>query len=198
MRQYITIVLAGLLAFSPALAWHEVGHKTTAAIAFDQLSAERQQEVVAILRAHPRFEEDFQSRMPPEIAAGSEYERGKWAMEQASIWPDLVPRLGDEIRTQYNRSRWHYINMLAWLSDGDQAALKDNLDHNMATEYSPPLRQNLNVVQALRGNLAVWRSDDASDADLLGGRRDPTKADLQGDVPLVHAAARLEHRLARA
>jgi hypothetical protein len=35
----------------------------------------------------------------------------------------------------------------------------------MSTEFSPPLRQNLNVMQALKGNLLLWSDDDASDAD---------------------------------
>ncbi|MDH3990912.1 MAG: S1/P1 nuclease, partial [Gammaproteobacteria bacterium] len=33
------------------------------------------------------------------------------------------------------------------------------------TEFSPPIRQNLNIVQALRGNLQIWKSDSASEGE---------------------------------
>jgi hypothetical protein len=76
-----------------------------------------------------------------------------------------VQTLEEDIRQQYNRSRWHYINEIVYLSTDDEAAFDGKFDHNMATTFAPPLRQNLNAVQALRGNLFTWRSDGASDAD---------------------------------
>jgi hypothetical protein len=165
MRIYQLLVVALLVASPPALAWHERGHRTTASIAYEQMSAARQSAVLAILEAHPRWQEDFESQMPPEIASGSRRERGRWALGQASIWPDLVPRLGDAVRTEFHRGRWHYINLPVWLTEDDQAKLEGRLDHNMATTFRPPLRQNLNVIQALRGNLQVWHDDAASDAE---------------------------------
>jgi hypothetical protein len=165
VRKTFVLIIVGLLTSLPALAWHEVGHKVTAAIAFDQLNQQQQNQVISVLREHPRFEQDFHSKMPDDISNGTEYEQGKWLLERASVWPDLVPRLGDAVRTQYNRSRWHYINMLVWLTDEDQAALEGQLDHNMVTVFTPPLRQNLNIVQALRGNLVVWRDDNATATD---------------------------------
>jgi hypothetical protein len=165
MRQLFVAVSFCLLAGSPAHAWHEVGHKATAAIAFEAMTPAMQREVLEVLEAHPRFDEDFRRRMPPEIANGSESQRGKWALQQASVWPDLVPQLGDKVRTRYHRSRWHYINLLVWLTDEDETALASRLDHNMDTMFSPPLRQNLNVIQALRGNLQVWHDPAARKAD---------------------------------
>lgn len=35
----------------------------------------------------------------------------------------------------------------------------------MSMEFNPPLRQNLNGVQALRGNLQVWNDSNATDAE---------------------------------
>ena len=165
MRKLIAMIIVGLSTSGPALPWHETGHKASAAIAFDQLSTGRQQETAAVLRAHPRFEADFQSRMPAEILHGSAYEQGRWLFEQASIWPDLIQTLDDQVRSEYHRSRWHYINLPVWMTEDDVAALRGKLDHNMATTFEQPLRQNLNIVQALRGNLLVWRDDSSSDAE---------------------------------
>jgi len=159
------IAAAGLLACVPALAWHEAGHRATAAKAFEAMDEALQARVTGVLRAHPRYDEDFAARMPPGVAGGDEFTQGKWMLEQASIWPDLIQTLGDEVRNEYNRSRWHYINLPVWLTDADRDALDDRLENNTETVFSPPLRQNLNIVQALRGNLAVWHDTDASDAD---------------------------------
>lgn len=165
VRKIATVIVVCMLGCSTAGAWHATGHKATAAIAFDQLSASNQRAFVAILRQHPRFEEDFATRMPSGVASGSEAEQGSWLLQQASIWPDLIQRLDEDVRQEYNKSRWHYINLLVWLTPEDEAALSGQLGHNMGTEFSPPLRRNLNAVQALRGNLAIWHDPDANGAD---------------------------------
>lgn len=165
MRHLILAVLAGMSISYPALAWHDVAHRYTAELAFASISAATQREVTAVLREHPRYQEDFAAYMPAEIAAGSEYEQGEWLLEQASIWPDLARDFPDDERSKYNRSTWHYINRMVWLESGDEEALRGKLDHNMATNFSPPLRQSLNSVQALRGNLEVWRDSSASMSD---------------------------------
>lgn len=165
MRKLISTLLMAFLVATPAMGWHAVGHKATASIAFDYLDPARQADIVSVLRAHPRFEEDFASRMPDVVARGSDAQKGRWLFEQASIWPDLIQTLSEDIRREYNKSRWHYINRLVWLTNEDEAALKPQLDHNMETEFSPPMRQNLNIVQALRGNLQIWKSDSASEGE---------------------------------
>ena len=165
MRKLISTLLMAFLVATPAMGWHAVGHKATASIAFDYLDPARQADIVSVLRAHPRFEEDFASRMPDDVARGSDAQKGRWLFEQASIWPDLIQTLSEDIRREYNKSRWHYINRLVWLTNEDEAALKPQLDHNMETEFSPPMRQNLNIVQALRGNLQIWKSDSASEGE---------------------------------
>lgn len=164
MQKYVLLILS-LLPTCPAFAWHATGHKATAAIAWENLAPARRQEIVRILEAHPRFDEDFRSLMPIAIIRSGSDEQGKWLLEQASIWPDHIQTLDDEVKREYNRSRWHYINLPVWLSDADRLALEDKLEHNMATDFQPPLRQNLNAIQALRGNLAVWHGAAASDAD---------------------------------
>jgi len=164
VRVLISALLVVMFGTSPAFSWHDVGHRATASIAFDAMSSEEQESVIAVLRAHPRFEEDFLSHMPDSVARGTQVDRGRWLLGQASIWPDLIQTLGDDIRQEYNRSRWHYINFIVYLTEEDEEAFDGKFEHNMTTGFEPPLRQNLNMVQALRGNLVAWR-DAATDAE---------------------------------
>lgn len=165
MRPVLLSIFALCFAMSPAHAWHESGHKMSASIAYAQLGEDQQRELSRILKAHPRFAEDFAAAMPEKIRIGSEKAQALWVFERASYWSDLVPNISEEVRTQYHRGTWHYINMPVFLTDEDEKILAGKLSHNMSTTFSPPLRQNLNIVQALKGNLKVWRDDDAADAD---------------------------------
>ena len=103
--------------------------------------------------------------MPESVAAGTDAEQGRWLLGQAATWPDLIQTLDDEVRREYNRNRWHYINMIVYLEESDEAAFEGKFEHNMETRFEPPLRQNLNMIQALRGNLVVWRNASASDEE---------------------------------
>ncbi len=165
MRSVFSSFLALWFVMSPAYAWHAAGHKMTAGIAFELLSEKQQQQVAAVLHAHPRFRQDFAAAMPQEIARGSERAKALWMFERASIWPDLVQHFGKEVGARFHRGTWHYINLPVFLSPEDETELARGLDHNVSTEFVPPLRENLNVVQALKGNLLVWRDETAADAD---------------------------------
>lgn len=165
MQRAILSILALAFVTSPVSAWHAAGHRLTAEIAFDLLDEGQQQRVTAILRAHPRYRQDFVARMPDEVVNGSETAKGRWIIAHASNWPDQVAGRGKTIRDKYHRSTWHYINLPVFLTEKDEQALADELDHNVSMDFSPPLRRGLNSVQALTGNLLTWRDDKASDAD---------------------------------
>ena len=165
MRSVFLAVLVLWFVMPPAYAWHEAGHKMIAGIAFELLSEKQQQQVAAILTAHPRFKQDFAARMPPEIASSSERAQALWMFERASIWPDLVQHISEAIDARYHRGTWHYINMPVFLTAEDETELAYILQHNVSTKFAPPLREDLNVVQALKGNLLVWRDQTAPDAD---------------------------------
>ncbi len=165
LRSVALSCLLFILLPTTTLAWHEAAHRKSAAIVYEQLDAGERDRVMRILREHPRYGEDFAARIPAGIAAGDAHAQGLWLMQQASMWPDLVRRLGEDVRRRYNNSSWHYINLPVWLTPEDEAALADSLDHNMETGFEPPLRRSLNVVQALRGNLATWRDPAATDAE---------------------------------
>lgn len=161
----LTLLLFFLIALSPAHAWNAAGHQMTAEIAFGLLDATEQQQIAAVLRAHPRFAEDFAAAMPDGLARKSATGQALWIFRHASIWPDLIPRISESLRNRYHRGSWHYINLPVFLTQDDGKSFDGKLPHNMSMEFEPPLRQNLNVIQALDGNLRVWRDDSMSDSD---------------------------------
>ncbi len=165
MRILIITILITVIGVSPAYGWHDFGHRATATIAFDAMTPEQRNAVIEILKAHPRFDKDFRAHMPETVASDSDTVQGRWLLGQAATWPDLVQTFDDDIGREFNRSRWHYINMIIYLSEADEAAFDGKFEHNMATSFEPPLRQNLNIIQALRGNLSVWHDESASDSD---------------------------------
>jgi len=150
---------------SPAHAWNATGHRMTAEIAFNRLDVELQLRVVSVLQQHPRFAEDFAAAMPDKIKRGSDEKRNLWIFERASIWPDIVPGQGELARDEYHRGTWHYINLPVFLTPEDENDLRGKLQQNTALRFDPPLERGLNIVQALQGNLAVWRDAAASESD---------------------------------
>ena len=96
--------LGALLAFLVCLstnrlfAWSEGGHHLIASMAFKQLEPARQQEILRILKAHPRFAEDFK-------APANVRDENEWLIGRAGYWPDVVRSSSGKA---YHRSTWHY------------------------------------------------------------------------------------------
>ncbi len=103
-----------LLAGMPALAWDATGHRLSAYVVWESLSLERRAELITLLEAHPRYQQDFVEQMPLTVMVGSEEEKLRWTLGQAAVWPDLVRGLDEEERIRHDRPQWHYIDG-AWL-----------------------------------------------------------------------------------
>ena len=58
MRGFICCLLIVCIA-TPAYAWSECGHHIIAVMAYRQLKPEQQAEVIRLIKAHPKFEQDF-------------------------------------------------------------------------------------------------------------------------------------------
>ncbi len=111
----ISLLLAGLTgAGAPAMAWDSVGHRASAMVAVERLQPGVRERLVAILREHPRFEQDFMDQVPGFIDTGDALEFESWLLGQAAFWPDIVRGLPDAERNRYHRGNWHYIDG-AWL-----------------------------------------------------------------------------------
>ncbi len=113
LRQSALLCLA-LLAGMPALAWDATGHRLSAYVVWESLSLERRAELITLLEAHPRYQQDFVEQMPLTVMVGSEEEKLRWTLGQAAVWPDLVRGLDEEERIRHDRPQWHYIDG-AWL-----------------------------------------------------------------------------------
>ena len=109
------------LSAAPALAWHEVGHMLTMLVAYKQLSpgdrpSEAIKKLLAILKHHPRFQEDFAGSMPKGLNEDGE---ARWLLCRAAIWPDQIRGDRDNppsyppqpaVQGSYHRGIWHYID----------------------------------------------------------------------------------------
>lgn len=100
MNKITTLVLVVLLLLpSPVFAWSEGGHHLIAAVAFSLLTEKERSELLAVLKEHPRFAEDF---VPPEKLPNEE-ERIRWIVGRSGYWPDVARK-----QPLYHRSTWHY------------------------------------------------------------------------------------------
>lgn len=108
----VTLLLA--FATTSAVAWDSVGHRISAAVALEFVSAEVRAELVGILSAHPRYQEDFLDSIPRFVNRDDEAQLSRWLLGQAAYWPDIARGLPEPDREQYNRPSWHYTDG-AWV-----------------------------------------------------------------------------------
>jgi len=135
---FITALLVVSFAV-PSFAWNARAHKIIASIVFRRLDAETRMDIAARLRKHPRWEEDFESKMPKEVKNGTEEVQAEWIFQQASVWADLARGFPETEKKKYHMSQWHYVNQPIYLSPGDQRAL-GRLKLNL--EIKPPVESS--------------------------------------------------------
>ncbi|WP_339729499.1 S1/P1 nuclease [uncultured Gimesia sp.] len=161
-------LVVGLVLFSQcyAHAWNFAGHRIIASIAYDQLKPSTQLAMVELLKQHPRFEADFQSRMPDVIKTASPEIQNRWIFMRAATWPDIARRFDDANREKYHRSTWHYINQPIYLDDASEQFLSSRLPANVATsikEGNDP--RQFNLLQALEFCVMQMKDPAVSNAD---------------------------------
>jgi S1/P1 nuclease len=126
MRIVMTCLLAWMMTVSPAIGWNATGHKIIASIAFRRLTGDEQARIVAILKRHPRFAEDFGDQMPEEVRGADVAAQNEWLFQQAAIWPDTV-RSGPVEKRAFNRGEWHYVNVPHFLTEAARSELAGRL-----------------------------------------------------------------------
>lgn len=130
-RRFFASLLIFLSASSlPALAWDSTGHRLSASVALRYLDADTRSSLRALLEQHPRYEQDFHSAMPAEIAAAESNVQLDWLLGQAAYWPDIARGFDESERAKYSRPSWHYIDG-AWLRGA--ANIQGNLYVNRET-----------------------------------------------------------------
>lgn len=149
-------------------AWNHAGHRIIASIAYDQLEPAVQLKLVELLKQHPRFKQDFQSRMPDVIKAANPAIQNRWIFMRAATWPDIARSFNEADREKYHNSPWHYINHPIYLDRASEQALSRALPVNLSTNPNDGIElKRFNILQALEycvGKLkdpAVSKSDKA-------------------------------------
>jgi hypothetical protein len=165
MRKLISAVLLVLIANSQVFGWNDLGHKIIASIAFRQLTRPERDKVVAILAKHPRYDADFKERMPADIATGTIGRRNEWLFQRAAVWPDIARRFEGDLKDQFHRPTWHYINRPHFLNDADRAALAPGVLFNVKLDPPAESLAEMNVVQAIRHARKVLKDDASTTAD---------------------------------
>ena len=155
---------------SPVAAWNEAGHMTAALIAYDRLPAAVQVSAVRLLRAHPRFHADFETRLPRSLVAATAAQQDRWYFAVAAMWPDIARRFDDEhdaatrsaLVARYHHGGWHYINLPTYLRTSDEKAIHAATP---SMRWSADLSDDrLNLVQALEKLTTQWCVTGQSDA----------------------------------
>jgi hypothetical protein len=175
MRNGIRAITIWMLVSLPAVAlgWNDAGHMLIALIAYDELSAPAQQELVQALHAHPRFEEDFDALMPRRVRSAPEAEQNRWLFAFAATWPDIArrfehvrpPEARDELMAHYHRPQWHFINLPVFLNEADGLAL-GRVESNQSFDWTEAeTSAELNIVQALGMLVAEYHAPATGDAE---------------------------------
>ena len=162
--------LAVSLLASPCLAWHEVGHMLTVLVAYQQLSpgdtpSAVVKKLVATLKHHPRYREDFANSIPAGLTENGE---ARWLICRASVWPDQVrndrqngPSYPPQAAQQgsYHRGIWHYIDTpLVVVAEGSSSEQVKALEEkararqDLLTDAPTEEKKVLNVLQAIAFN----------------------------------------------
>ena len=155
------LALALLFAAPGAFAWNDTGHLISALIAYDALPETTRAWAVDLLRAHPRFREDFETRLPARLADAGAAERGRWYFARAAVWPDYARRFDDEsepargaLIARFGHATWHYVNLPLYLSAAD--ARRDT-QSPPSLAWRPGLEPSrLDIVQAMSMLTATW------------------------------------------
>jgi hypothetical protein len=134
-----------ILTAAPSFAWNSLGHEVVAELAWRQLDETTKQNIVDILRRHPRFDTDFMSKMEDDAAKGDKAVQDHWIWQHAATWPDQIRK-----NKEYDRPTWHYIDLPQFLDESDRKAIARRLPVNISPVYNSSTQlDQMNVLQAI-------------------------------------------------
>ncbi len=159
-RMIVACLMVCLLV-QPCRAWHEAGHHIIALLAYDLLTKREQQQLQAVLREHPRINEDFVPVANRSVQKDAQQltpeETERWLIGRAGYWPDVARSQPD-----YNRPTWHY-QLGATLTIGH---LKDVPKNPGPAPAEATLEtQELHIAQAVEVCRAVLRDKNCKTSD---------------------------------
>ncbi len=129
---------------SGCYAWNSTGHEVVAQIAYDQLSTQARTAVFAVLRNHPRLNEDLLH--DPDRAQDTDLAM----FLRAATWPDMVRYPTNPLTHTENHPKWHYMDFpfeldgvhgptpdLQWDGHSDPANLPQAMEKMLAELKDP-------------------------------------------------------------
>ena len=149
-RRFLVFLLATQLLMQPAFAWSEGGHHVIARLAFSRLGAGERQQVIGILKQHPRLAEDFVA--PANLKSNDELH--PWIIGRAGYWPDVARK-----QPLYHRSTWHY-QLGSSLTIGDRVTVPAT--PGPLPEGATAATEELFIAQAIELNRRILRSPASS------------------------------------
>ncbi len=109
MRTICRAVVLGMVLsvlYGSSLGWDDVGHKTTAYIAWQRMSPVARENVIRILRSAP--EDSHLSAFYMQYGPGPEQTRKLEFFMLTSTWPDIVrDRAFENRQKKYHKGNWH-------------------------------------------------------------------------------------------
>ncbi|MCF6319666.1 MAG: S1/P1 nuclease [Proteobacteria bacterium] len=145
----VILLLGVLFVSNTSQAWNAAGHHLMAAITWDLMSTQQQDYWVDILEHHPRFKKDFKGNVPKYVKRNPQSYK-EWVFRKASTWPDIARGIPKKQRDKYHHSTWHYINYPLYLDKNINTKFL-----NKSNKWKGKFHNNLNIIQALKGNLEV-------------------------------------------
>jgi hypothetical protein len=161
---YRIVACAAFLAAgsSVAHAWNSAGHMIIALAAHEQMDDPLRAKAAEFIRAHPRFNDHFQSMMPREVSRADRKGQDRWLFAHASTWPDLVRDSKGAVNRQdvkdFSRPWWHFINEPVFLNEEQRRQLEREIRVNRRRE--PPEETDdefMNIVQAIKNSARIVR-----------------------------------------
>ena len=104
-------------------AWNDTGHMLTAMRAWDSMNDQAHSWAMQLLKSHPRYAIDLQSKIPKTLAGA---DRDRWLFAYTATWPDQVWK----IRTFAPRDFYKYFHA-SWHTIGLPIHLHDPLDQSL-------------------------------------------------------------------
>ena len=143
MKVFISVVVLVLVAASASFGWDDVGHKTTAYIAWQQMTPTAREAAIRILRTAP--EDSDLSAYYMQYGPEPEETRKLEYFMLAATWADIVRERSFENRyRKYHKSNWHYDDTF-WKQVDGRAEIVPGAEEggqaiNRLTEFDKALR----------------------------------------------------------
>jgi hypothetical protein len=155
----IALVMVCLVTTREAAGWNHTGHRVIATIAYDELTPAVRARVDALLKAHPRYEQDLLEWMPQGYA-----QPARFAFAMSAFWPDIIRNQANPMHFTHHRPQWHFITVRFQLPDWKPAPATSTAPATIPASQ-PVIEGPKDVVEAIAKLRADLKNPSVSDVD---------------------------------